>query len=102
MNGRLYTLATSGNPVVQVLSLVVFGAVLIGAVLMGAVILSFVFGLAVIAAIVFSVRLWWLRRKLQRRAPQGGDFGAGAEGRLIEAEYTLVRERETPRRRPRG
>jgi membrane protein implicated in regulation of membrane protease activity len=98
MNGRLYALGTSGNPVVQVLSLVIFGVVLIGAVLMGAVILSFVFGLAVIAAIAFSVRLWWLRRKLQRRGRNDGAFAAQADRRLIEAEYTVVRERETQRR----
>lgn len=98
MNGRLYTLGASGNPVVQVLSLLVFGVALIGAVLMGAVILAFVFGLAVIAAIVFSVRLWWLRRKMQRPGRGGERFG-DMDGRLIEAEYTVIRERETQRRR---
>ena len=98
MNGRLYALGTSGNPVVQVLSLLVFGVALIGAVLMGAVILSFVFGLAVIAAVVFSVRLWWLRRKVQRQHRGSGTYGAETDGRLIEAEYTVVREREFQRR----
>lgn len=98
MNGRLYALGTSGNPVVQVLSLLVFGVALIGAVLMGAVILSVVFGLAVIAAIVFAVRLWWWRRKAQRQQPAHGSYGAETDGRLIEAEYTVVREREFQRR----
>lgn|SRR5690606_35902927 len=99
MNARLYTLATSGNPVVQALSLLVFGVALIGAVLMGAVILAFVFGLAVIAAIAFSIRLWWLRRKMQRAAGRGSWGGAEQDGRLIEAEYTVVRERQTHRHR---
>ena len=100
MNNRLYALARSGNPVVQVLSLFAFGVVLIGAVIMGAVILSFVFGLAVVAAIVFAVRLWWLRRKLDRRARQGGS-GSPAELDFIEAEYTVVTTKREPRKRPR-
>lgn len=95
---RLYLLRASGNPVVQVLSLLVFGVALIGAVLMGAVIIAFVFGFAVIGAIVFSVRLWWLRRTMQRQAETGGASRPASDGRLIEAEYTVVRERESQRR----
>jgi len=100
MNNRLYALARSGNPVVQVLSLFVFGVALIGAVIMGAVILSFVFGLAVVAAIVIAVRLWWLRRKLDRQARQGGSRSP-AEGNFIEAEYTVVTTKREPQRRRR-
>lgn len=103
MSNRLYALGASGNPVVQVLSLLIFGVVLIGAVLMGAVIMAFVFGLAVIAAIVFSVRLWWLRRKFARRqAEHGRPQGRSRDPRLIEAEYTVLTERARSRRRDRG
>src|SRR5690606_8344148 len=98
LSNRLYALGTSGNPVVQVVSLLAFGVVLIGVVLMGAVILAFVFGLAVIAAIGFSLRVWWLQRKVGRRRPHVVDDSAG---RLIEAEYTVVKERST-RRTPQG
>jgi uncharacterized iron-regulated membrane protein len=94
-SNRLYTFGTSGNPVVQVLSLLAFGVVLIGVVLMGAVILAFVFGLAVIAAIGFSLRVWWLRRRLGRRRQDA--VGATSPGRLIQAEYTVVEERSTRR-----
>ena len=79
----------------QVLSLLAFGVVLIGVVLMGAVILAFVFGLAVIAAVGFSLRLWWLRRRLGRRRHDVVD--AETAGRFIEAEYTVVKERSTRR-----
>lgn len=102
LNNRLYTLAASGNPILQVLSLLAFGVVLVGAVLMGAVILAFVFGAVVLAAMAFSVRLWWLRRKLGRRYSDAVQAAQAAhEGRLIEAEYTVVTERST-RRTPRG
>lgn len=95
MNNRLYRLAASGNPFVQILALLVFGIVLIGAVLMGALVLALVFGLAVIGAAVFSVRLWWLRRKLQRQQTRSGARSRSPqEGRYIEAEYTIVTERE--------
>jgi uncharacterized iron-regulated membrane protein len=66
---------------------------------MGAVIIAFVFGFAVIGAIVFSVRLWWLRRKWQRQAETVSVSRSQSDGRFIEAEYTVVRERE-PLRRP--
>lgn len=92
MNGRPSLFGASGNPLLQALSLLVFGVLLIGAVVMGAVILAIVLGLAVIGAIVFYLRFWWLRRKLARSAP---DRGAGsAPGRLIEAEYTVVEQRD--------
>lgn len=95
MSNRLYALGASRNPVVQVLSLLAFGVLLIGAVLMGALILALVFGVAVIAAAAFSVRLWWLKRKLARG--HGAEPGAG--GRLIHTEYVVVSEREARRER---
>lgn len=92
IRNRAYLLKASGNPIVQVLSLVAFGVILIGAVLMGAILLAAVFGLAVIAAAVFSVRLWWLRRKLGRRDAES--LRATRGGELIEAEYIVVTERD--------
>ncbi|HEX6993067.1 MAG TPA: hypothetical protein VF339_02875 [Gammaproteobacteria bacterium] len=94
-SNRLYAIGAARNPAVQVLSLLAFGVVLIGAVVMGAVILTFVFALAVIAAAAFSVRLWWLKRKLGRRHSEAMQAATG--GRLIEAEYTVVTERSTRR-----
>lgn len=97
MNHRLHALAASGNPVVQVFSLVAFGVVLIGAVLMGAVILSLLFGLLVIGAVAFSLRLWWLRRKAARSGAPEGRFAGRHEGRLIDAEYLVIKERRSSR-----
>jgi hypothetical protein len=109
MNARPHVFRMSGNPVVQVLYGVVFAVLLVGAVVMGAVLLAAVVGVAVLAWIVFSIRLWWLRRKLGRAgAAAFGDRGAAQgrtnpgepAGRLIDAEYTVVDERD-PQRGPR-
>lgn len=103
MDARRYTFGASGNPIIQGLWLLVFGAALIVAVLMGAVILAVVLGLAVVASIVIAVRVWWLRRKL---AAHGFDAQAQSSaeqpgGRLIEAEYTVIDERSETGRRER-
>jgi uncharacterized protein (DUF2062 family) len=97
MNPRLYSFSTSGNPIVQAISLLVLGLALIGAVLMGAVILTFLFGFAVIAAIVFSIRIWWLRRGIARSRARSRE--PAAHGRYIEAEYTVIEEREPDKQR---
>lgn len=103
MNPRQIGLRLSGNPFAQALSLLVFAVLLVAAVVMGAVILAAVVGVAVLAWIGFSLRLWWLRRKLGRGAAAGGQSGAQPppqSGRLIDAEYTVLDERD-PRRDPR-
>jgi hypothetical protein len=100
MNGRPTSFGTSGNPLLQALSLVVFALLVIGAVVMGAVILALVLGLAVIGAIAFYARLWWLRRKVSSSAPERG--GEPGRGRLIDAEYTVVEQRDPDRAAERG
>jgi hypothetical protein len=90
MNGRPSSFGPSGNPLLQALSLLLFGLLLVGAVVMGAVILAIVLGVAVIGALAFYVRLWWLARKW-RRSAQARAAESGA-GRLIQAEYTVVGE----------
>lgn len=95
MNGRPFTFGMSQNPIVQVLSLLVLGVVLIGAVVMGTLILAAVIGLAMLAAIVFSVRIWWLRWKLRHGRGTGADSGGeDREGHVIEVEYRVLGERE--------
>jgi hypothetical protein len=93
MNGRQFSFGTSGNPLLQVLSLLVFGVLLVGAVIMGAVVLTVLLGFTVIVGLVFSVRLWWVRRKLRGRGPfDGGPQppGAANDAHLIEGEYEVI------------
>lgn len=97
MNGRIPSFGLSGNPVVQILSLLGLGVLMIGAVVLGAIILAFVLGFAVIAAAVFYVRLWWLRRKFMRRGGQAAQNPTTRD--TIEVEYTVVEERDPRDRR---
>jgi membrane protein implicated in regulation of membrane protease activity len=99
MNVRPNVFGLAGGPVAQAVSVLVFAVVLVGAVVMGAVLLAAIVGVAAIAWIVFSVRYWWLGRRLGRRTAAQGE-PARPEGKLIEAEYTVIDERD-PRRSPR-
>lgn len=94
MNGRFFSFGTSGNPLAQALSLLVFAMVLIGAVIMGAVVLAALVGLAIVAFVVLKLRWWWLLRSSRGRGPSGGP-GTGPEPpakgiRYIEGEYEVV------------
>jgi membrane protein implicated in regulation of membrane protease activity len=91
MNGRQFLLGASGNPLVQILGLVVFVIFAIGAVVMGAFVLLGVVGLAFIGFVVMAVRGWWLQRKLRKRFGSGEPPQAQSQGRrLIEAEYEVI------------
>jgi hypothetical protein len=92
MNARWSSFGRSGSPLLQALSLLVFGLLLIGAVVMGAVILAVVLGIAVIGALAFYARLWWLTRKWRRSAR--AREGESRSGKLIHAEYTVVEDRD--------
>lgn len=83
------------NPLVKVLSVVAAGLVLVGAFFVGAVILSVVIGVAVIGALVFGLRIWWLKRKIER-AQRAAASGDRTQGELIEVEYRVLDERDEP------
>jgi membrane protein implicated in regulation of membrane protease activity len=99
MNGRQFSFKPSGNPLVQALSVIVFGVLLVGAIIMGAFVLAALVGVGLIAFAVLAVRVWWFRRKLRNRAPSEASRGPQGE-RLIEAEYEVldVERRERDRR----
>jgi len=103
MNGRPFSIGASGNPLVQILSLVVFGVVIVGAVIMGAFVLLAFVGFAAIAVLVLAIRGWWLRRKLGGGAPTGGEPGPAKGVRYIEGEYEVVdADADAKRRRSSG
>jgi len=98
---QVYFGTSSRNPLVQILSLIVFGVLLVGAVIMGAFVLVVVLGLAVIAAAVFSVRLWWIRRKLERAGAFDAAHREGEEHTVIEGEFEVLESDESDERRRR-
>jgi uncharacterized protein (DUF58 family) len=79
----------SRNPLVQIAVAVVAAFIVIGAVFLGAIVLSFFVGFAILAWVMLTVRVWWLRRSVRR-----GDSGRGPDrGEIVEVEYTVVEER---------
>lgn len=59
------------------------------AALFGLFVFLAVLGLALVIALYFGVRLWWLKRRMRRT---GGT-------QVIEGEYVVVREERRPRDR---
>src|SRR5690349_5386655 len=100
MNGRVFSFGKSGNPLAQILSVLVFAALLALALITGALIIAVLIGVAVIFGAVFAARAWWFRRKI-RGGPPSRDGGGypyeqpepkPAPKRLIEGEYEVVKE----------
>lgn len=97
---RLARMMASGNPLAQVLGVVLMALLLAGALIIGAVAGVVLIGIALVTAATFGVRLWWMRRKLRQggavNPPPPGSAGRGApprEGNVIEAEYHVIEER---------
>lgn len=89
MSQSAYKLQFSRNPLVQIAAVVVAVLVTVGAVFLGAIVLSFFVGLAILAWLGLTIRLWWLRRRMRR-----GETGRSAQGgEILEVEYTVVEER---------
>ena len=64
----------------------IIGAILFGiAVFLGAIFLAGFVGLVLIGSVIFMLRIWWIKRKMERYARDNGD---------LDAEYTVVRERD--------
>jgi predicted lipid-binding transport protein (Tim44 family) len=68
-----------GRLVATVVGIGMFGV----AIFLGAIFLAVVVGLALIAGLIISARVWWLKRKMQRYARDHGD---------LNAEYVEVTE----------
>jgi len=99
MNGGLFSFGKPGNPLAQILSLLVFAGLLALALIMGAFIIAVLIGVTVVFGTVFAIRAWWFRRKFRAGIPpNGGGYPqepsepTSAPKRLIEGEYTVVKE----------
>ena len=92
---------STGNPLVRLLAAVAGIAAAVGAFMLGLVALAVILGVGLVFALVFWVRVWWLRRQLRRQGIEPEEMLREAmkpdNGEVIEVEYTVVsREREGP------
>ncbi|MEO8467934.1 MAG: hypothetical protein ABI640_21650 [Gammaproteobacteria bacterium] len=106
MKGRVFSFVRSGNPLAQILSILVFAVLLAAALIMGAVVVAVMLGLGVIFATVLAVRVWWFRRKLRSAPPAESGYeppppggGKAPQKRLIEGEYEVVKRSDADDKR---
>ena len=65
----------------------------IGAIFLGAVVIFFLVGFALLAWLIFSVRVWWMRRQMRGRGTRPGARTEREGGDIVEVEYRVVEER---------
>jgi len=89
------------NPVSRILAGILGIAVLAAAFFFGFIVLILAVGLGVLAWLLLTLRMWWLRRQWARRGPgvqAHSDGWAGRdsarEGEVIEADYEVVTRRD--------
>lgn len=91
----------------RILLSIVAVIVLASAAFLGAVFFLAALGFFVIATIVVSIRLWWLRRQMEaamRRGEQPAARRPGERGSedVIEGEYRVMNEERRDRQHPDG
>ena len=70
----------------RVIALLIGCAAFVLSVVVGAVFLAGLLGFLVIGGTVFMLRVWWLRRQMDKMATASGD---------IEGQYTVIREQDS-------
>ena len=76
----------TGGLVGRIIALLVGCLVFSAAVVVGAVFLAGLVGLLVIGGLVFTLRVWWIRRQMDKMAKSSGD---------IEGQYTVIRDEDS-------
>jgi TRAP-type C4-dicarboxylate transport system permease large subunit len=72
-----------GGPLGRIAAFVVGAVVLTASVFIGAIFLAGIVGIVLIVGCIVMLRVWWLKRQMQKYAEQHGD---------LNAEYTVVTE----------
>jgi predicted lipid-binding transport protein (Tim44 family) len=81
----------AGNPIANVL-VIIAGALVIGAsIVLGFFAFVILATAVLVSAAVIGIRIWWLKRKMQRRqAGNGPQQGPRTSAGVIEGEYKIV------------
>ncbi|MGI9205410.1 MAG: hypothetical protein ACR2Q3_15445 [Woeseiaceae bacterium] len=84
----------AGNPLANVLVVIVGIIVISLSVALGFVVFVGIAGFMLIMAAVVSVRVWWLKRKFSSKAGEGARPPGGSDNtvRVIEGEYREIRK----------
>jgi len=88
------------NPLSRILAGILAVLALAGAFFFGIFVLALAAGLGLIAWLLFSIRLWWMRKQGAVRGPasrpaQQAGPGSGETSRdIIDVEYTVVSRRD--------
>lgn len=89
------------NPVSRILAGLLGLLAVVGAFFFGLVVLAFAIGLGILAWLLVTLRMWWLRRRWRREGDRVGPAGAAGPGRpdrgqdeVIEADYEVISRRE--------
>jgi len=92
------------NPLSRILAAILAVLALVGAFFFGIFVLAFAAGIGLVAWLIFSVRLWWLRKKGvvpgtrrgaahgQTQRPDPGSTQSSED--IIDVEYTVVSRRD--------
>lgn len=86
------------NPQSRILAGLLAALALAGAFFFGLVVLALAAGLGVLAWLVLTLRVWWLRRQGRHQARRGASR-AGTDvrqGEVIEADYEVVSRHDDP------
>ena len=89
------------NPVSRILATILAVVALVAAFFFGFVVLILAVGLGILAWLLLTLRMWWLRRQWERhgagiRAEDEGwvDSNSTREGQVIDADYEVVTRRD--------
>ena len=69
----------------RIVAVIIGAAILAVSIFVGAIFLAGLIGIVLIIGIVVMVRIWWLKKKMERYAREHGD---------LSTEYTVVEERQ--------
>ena len=81
----------AGNPLANVLVVIAGALVIAASIVLGFFAFIALSGIVLVTAAVIGIRVWWLKRKIQRGQPVGhADQRPGSSGGVIEGEYRVV------------